>query len=147
QIEIVRVNRSRELQAGRRPRPESLAEAIAWARSAGISARRLERLLGQLRVQPVLTAHPTEAKRRTVLEKLKRISTLLMELHSPALLPVERERIVTEIRRHVTTLWQTDEVRAAALTAVDEVDNGLYFFDQTIFALAPRLEYDVRRAL
>ena len=98
-------------------------------------------------MQPVLTAHPTEAKRRTVLEKLKQISALLFALDGPVLLPGDQERIIAGIRRQIMALWQTDEVRATRLTPVNEVDNSLYFFHQTIFALAPELHRDMERAL
>jgi phosphoenolpyruvate carboxylase len=147
QKEIVRVNRQRELQAGRQPRPESIAEAIHRFKRSGVTAEQVQSLLDRLRIQPVLTAHPTEAKRRTVLEKLKRISALLVELSERQLLPMERERLVGEIRSHVTVLWQTDEVRATPLTVLDEVENGLFFFDETIFALVPLLRDSLKEAL
>src|SRR5687768_91713 len=58
QRQIVRVNRARELESGKRPRPESLADAVMRARRAGLSARALESLLEDVRIEPVLTAHP-----------------------------------------------------------------------------------------
>lgn len=147
QKEIVRVNRERELQAGRKPRPESITEAIHRFKRSGVTAEEVQNLLDSLRIQPVLTAHPTEAKRRTVLEKLKRIAELLDALGANQLLPMERKRLVHEIRSHITALWQTDEVRATPLTVLDEVENGLFFFDQTIFDLVPLLHEQVKEAL
>jgi phosphoenolpyruvate carboxylase len=147
QKEIVRVNRAREFASGAKPRAESIAEAVYWAKNAGLGSGAFQDLLRRLKVQPVLTAHPTEAKRRTVLEKLKQISALLFALDVPVLLPGDQERIIAGIRRQIVALWHTDEVRATRLTPVDEVDNSLYFFDQTIFALAPELHRDMERAL
>jgi phosphoenolpyruvate carboxylase len=120
---------------------------VAWAHDAGVDWPAFQDLVARIRIEPVLTAHPTEAKRRSVLEKLKRISTLLVQLDDAALLPSEREAMTGEIERHVTALWQTDEVRAAALTPLDEVENILFFFDQTIWDLAPLLAEDMRRAV
>ena len=147
QKEIVRVNRAREFESGAKPRAESIAEAVYWAKNAGLGSAEFQDLLRRLKVQPVLTAHPTEAKRRTVLEKLKQISALLFALDVPVLLPGDHERIIAGIRRQIIALWHTDEVRATRLTPVNEVDNSLYFFDQTIFALAPELHRDMDRAL
>ncbi|MCS6860400.1 MAG: phosphoenolpyruvate carboxylase [Abditibacteriales bacterium] len=147
QKEIVRVNRERELRAGRQPRPESITEAIHQFKRNGVTAEEVQSLLDRLRIQPVLTAHPTEAKRRTVLEKLKRIAELLDALDANQLLPIEQKRLTHEIRSHVTTLWQTDEVRATPLTVLDEVENGLFFFDQTIFDLVPLLHEQMQEAL
>ncbi len=147
QQEIVRVNRERELHPEQKPRLESIAEAVYWAKSSGISATVLRSLVRSLSIEPVFTAHPTEAKRRTVLMKLKRISALLFELRRDGVLPRERERMISEMRRHLTSLWQTDEVRATTLTPMDEVENGLFFFGETVWPLVSWLRDDLRRAI
>ncbi len=147
QKEIVRVNRERELHPEQKPRLESIAEAVYWARASGISAAGLRSLVRSLSIEPVFTAHPTEAKRRTVLMKLKRISALLFELRRDGALPREKERMTAEIRRHITSLWQTDEVRATTLTPMDEVENGLFFFGETVWPLVSWLRDDLSRAI
>jgi phosphoenolpyruvate carboxylase len=147
QKEIVRVNRQRELDSAKQPRLESIADGLYWAKKNGIRAREIQALARSLMIEPVFTAHPTEAKRRTVLVKLERISALLFELRGRDLLPREKDLITGEIRRQITALWQTDEVRAVTLTPIDEVENGLFFFSETVWPLVPWLQDDVRRAV
>ena len=141
------MNRERELHPEQKPRLESVAEAVYWAKSSGITAAGLRRLVRSLSIEPVFTAHPTEAKRRTVLMKLKRITALLFELRRDSLLPREAERFTAEIRRQIVSLWQTDEVRATALTPMDEVENGLFFFGETVWPIVSWLRDDLRRAI
>jgi phosphoenolpyruvate carboxylase len=147
QKEIVRVNRERELHPEQKPRLESVADAVYWARSSGIGSSGLRDLIRSLSIEPVFTAHPTEARRRTVLTKLKRVSALLFELRRDGLLPREAERFAAEIRRQIVSLWQTDEVRATTLTPMDEVENGLFFLGETVWPIVSWLRDDLRRAV
>src|SRR5215207_8762484 len=78
QKEIVRVNRERQVQGGRAPRTESIAEAVQILQSAGVTAGEMQRLLDRLEISPTLTAHPTEARRRSVLDKLQAIARILV---------------------------------------------------------------------
>lgn len=149
--EIIRVNRIREIKSHERgnqhPRSESIAEAIYLLHKNHISGEKVQEIINSLQIQSVITAHPTESKRRTVLDKLNRIYQLVSELGSNNLLPQENERIKREIKSHITTLWQTDEVRSTALTVLNEVENALYFFNQTIFDLIPIVYDDLKAAL
>src|SRR5205085_6633941 len=88
QKEIVRVNRERRAKTGTAPRPESIADAVLRLRDAGVSAEEMEALLGRLQISPTLTAHPTEARRRAVLDKLQSIAGALARRAFPAALPL-----------------------------------------------------------
>lgn len=145
QKEIVRVNRSRK-----GTRRESIRDAITQLKEAGLSAEDVQDLLNRIEIAPTLTAHPTEAKRKAVLDKLQSIAKLLAEKDSsPSLTdPLDGHRdSLNEIGRTLTTLWQTDEMRADQLSVEEEVRNALYFFDRTIAEVIPWLHGDLEDAL
>lgn len=145
QKEIVRVNRERKGN-----RRESLRDAIKQLREAGKTASEVQALLDRIEIEPTLTAHPTEAKRKAVLDKLQSIAQLLAESESgPSLTaPLDvRHHSLHEIERTLTTLWQTDEMRVTQLTVEEEVRNALYFFDRTIVEVVPWLHNDLEIAL
>ena len=135
--------RERSLAEPGRPRPESIAAAMRTLREAGITADAVAAFLARLRINPVLTAHPSEARRRTVLQHLRRISALIAALASSA----EREAVLADLLEEVTLLWQTDEVRISRPTPLDEVRTGLFFFDETLFDVVPRIYRDLADAL
>lgn len=147
QKEIVRVNRVRRKER----RNESIAEAIATLKGNGRTASEVQALLNRLWICPTLTAHPTEARRRVVLDKILEITMALAEeessgpdLHGP--LDVEG-RAQNALLLALTELWQTDEMRQSSLTVREEVRNALYFFERTILDVVPWLYEDLERAL
>ncbi len=153
QKEIIRVNRCRAAQDSAGRRPDSIAEAVCRLRDAGVGAERVQELLEQIKICPTLTAHPTEARRRAVLNKLYSIAGWLMERSIPSELPrLDRPlnpggAVERGLRGTLTALWQTDELRASRITVEDEVRNALYFFEQTILDVVPWLHDDLREAL
>ncbi len=148
QQEIIRINRKRAHQStDANPRKESIAEAVHELSKRGISLENVLALLRQLDIQPTLTAHPTEARRRSVMYKQKRIATLLAEMRQRQLTPDEEDSALEEIRRQISLLAITDEVRAERLTVQEEVDNGLFFLRNTIWDTLPRIYKDVHRSL
>jgi phosphoenolpyruvate carboxylase len=100
-----------------------------------------------------LTAHPTEARRRSVLDKLQAIAGALVERSVPPEVPrLDRPLNAPgsndhDVESELTALWQTDELRANPLTVTDEVTNTLYFFERSIFDVVAWLHDDLRRAL
>ncbi|MGE0454867.1 MAG: phosphoenolpyruvate carboxylase [Vicinamibacteria bacterium] len=138
--------RARESHARGEPMDESLAAALAALRDGGLAGAQVGDLLGRLELQPVLTAHPTEAKRRTVLSKLARIGDALFESERADVAPAESEACLALLREEILALWQTDDTRERQPSVLDEVRNGLYYFESTLFELAPRLERRLRRA-
>ena len=139
----VRVLREREAKAYPQPLKESIPAAISELRQMGVDEYEMGKLLEKLKIELVFTAHPTQAKRRTVLSKLRRISHALTELHERDLLPSERDKIMTAVQAEITSLWLTNRTRTAVMTVTDEVKTGLYYIDTTIWETIP----DVYRAM
>jgi phosphoenolpyruvate carboxylase len=142
----VRVLRARELGEAPKLRSESIAAAIERLREAGLPATALSAMLSDLQVEPVFTAHPTEAKRRSTRVHLRRIRGLLDALDSPGLVPRERERLLELIHSHITGLWQSDLTRPRRPTVVEEIEQGLHF-SSSLWQVVPQLCRDLDKAL
>ncbi len=125
------------LIAGSAPRPGSLAHAIGRAFDAGFEARALTEFFASAQVTPVLTAHPTEVSRKSILNCHMAIARLLDARDRMRLTPAEAAENEEALRRGVLTLWQTRMLRPAKLSVIDEVANGLSFFDSTFFTEVP----------
>ncbi|MCU0620477.1 MAG: phosphoenolpyruvate carboxylase [Gemmatimonadales bacterium] len=125
----------------------TLLQAVRSARDLGLSAEALRARLGALRIRPTITAHPTEAKRVTVLEKHRRIYRLLVDLEAPRWTPRERQAIVEAIRNEIALLWMTGELRLEKPTVEQEVYWALHFFNETLFEQVPSLQERLERAL
>ncbi|GIW73689.1 MAG: phosphoenolpyruvate carboxylase [Phycisphaerales bacterium] len=144
QLHIVRVNRQRERASATGPaRPESIDQAMERLSAQGMDARAMAELLGRLEIGPTLTAHPTEARRRTVLDKQADVAASVLRLNNPDLTPRERAETLGRMERAISLLLATDEVRAQRLDVPAEVRNGLYFLKTTIWKAVPRLVRDV----
>jgi phosphoenolpyruvate carboxylase len=139
-----RLRRRRQYEHEERMPRESLAEAFVRLEQAGVGPDELAEAARRLSLELVLTAHPTEATRRTVLAAHLRLGRLLHELDDPALSPGARAGVEAALAEEVTLLWQTDEVRSQRPRVVDEIRNGLWFFEQCLLEVAPRLLADVR---
>ncbi len=137
--ERVRTLRRRERAAGRAPVGGSVAEAVARLAAAGDDAGAIAARIGALEISPVLTAHPTEARRRTVLVALRRIYGLLDDLDDARLTPAGDAEIRRRLREEITVLWRTADLRVERPTPLDEVHSAMVFFDATIFAAMPLL--------
>ena len=147
QTHRLRVLRRREIERAGAPRVESIAEAVAAAARGGLGADDMRRLLEGCTVEPVFTAHPTEARRRTVLEKLRRMAALVEALDDPRLPPSEVAALRDRLREEIAALWLTEEIRRHAPTVLDEVRNGLFYFEQSLWEVVPRLHREMESAL
>ena len=125
----------------------SFDETLRTLRAAGVNAAQLQALLSRLCFTPVLTAHPTEAKRRVLLGAQRRIFLSNGELDNPALNPLQRDEVLEELRSQIQILWHTDEVRTHKPQVRDEIKNGLYYFRESIFQALPILYRNLERAL
>jgi len=145
----VRVLRERmeQAQADRQPMRETIASAVQALKASGMQAYEMRQMLNDLLIMPVFTAHPTEAKRRTILLKLQGLARLLHDLDYTVLLPNEEAAILDAIRETLVALWQSDENRERRPTVLDEVRQGLYFFETTLFELVPQIYRELSRAL
>jgi phosphoenolpyruvate carboxylase len=142
-----RLRRRREYEHERRVARESLADALAQLERAGVERSEIESVARTLSLELVLTAHPTEATRRSVLAAHLRLGRLLATLDDPALTPARRRRVEASLAEEVTLLWQTDEVRSRRPRVVDEIRHGLWFFEQSLVRVAELLLADYRRLL
>ena len=144
-----RVHRLRQRLDEKYPEPdsESVGEAIALLKARGVSPAQLQTLLDDLSIELVLTAHPTEARRRTVLSKLQRISDLLRQL-SPNQLPRrELDEIQAALHGEISMLWLTERARTVTPAASDEVRTGMYFVESVFWNTLPVIYDDLDQAL
>ena len=135
----VRTLRRRERAARDGLLDDSVAEAVAGLRRLGRSDDELDAILAGLHISPVLTAHPTEARRRTALIALRRCAILLERLDDPRLTPSEDREIRRRLREEITLLWRTADLRSIAPEPLDEVRTAMAVFDATLFTVVPRL--------
>ena len=138
----------RRLRASARGRiDESVASAIADLRRQGLGADGIEQLIRRLSIAPVLTAHPTEARRRTILQALRRVYRLVDRLDDPRLTPAEDAHARRRLREEITLLWHASPIRLVAPGPLDEVRSAMAIFDETLFVVTPRLYRVLEEAL
>lgn len=126
----------------------SLAMSLRRLREAGFKSSDIERALDRFHVSPVLTAHPTEVQRKSILDAERAIARLLAERDAPSGLS-SRERADNEgqIRARVVQLWQTRLLRFTKLTVADEIENALSYYQATFLEQIPRLYRDLQDSL
>jgi phosphoenolpyruvate carboxylase len=134
----IRQMRARSTAVGS-PRSGTLASTLSHARTAGFSPADLRKFFASALVSPVLTAHPTEVRRKSTIDREMEIAALLDRRERVQLTPEEFAASDEELRREVLTLWQTNLLRRTKLTVLDEVANGLSFYDYTFLHEVPRL--------
>ena len=142
----VRVLRDREQARHPEPPAESPAAAIAEMKALGFSVAQVQEALDALAVELVFTAHPSEAKRRSIRSKLRRMRHSLQELDREDLLPRERARHEADLRGELNVLWQTDFLRPARPTVLDEVERGLSIMPR-LWEAVPEVYESLRRGL
>jgi phosphoenolpyruvate carboxylase len=143
--ERIRRLRARELREAPGVRRGSLRDAVARLAHEGLDAEQVARLLRQAEIRLVLTAHPTEARRRTTIEKLARIFRVLRDLDErPGASPADAHR---RLAPTVQELWGSDELRAISPTVADEVRASLVWFQTTLAREVPAVYRDLELAL
>jgi phosphoenolpyruvate carboxylase len=135
-----RIRRRRDVEREQGVPRESLADAFRRLREAGIDDAALGEAARHVSLELVLTAHPTEATRRTILQAQARLGDLLAELDAG-------EDVVERAAEEITVLWQTDEVRPERPHVVDEIRHGLWFFEQSLLDAAEELVSVYRRSI
>src|SRR5580692_7326810 len=137
-----RIRQLRERDAGPEPVRESLAAAVTeLTRDGGLA------YLGELRVHLVLTAHPTEARRRAVVAVLRRISELLSITDDERAGAAEHAEARRGLRENIDLLWRTSQLRVKAMDPIDEVRTVMIAFDETLFRIVPAVYRELERAL
>ena len=127
------------LIAGSKPKQGSLEHTIGALQERGYSNQQLIDFLATALVSPVLTAHPTEVQRKSILNCQMMIGRLLNERDRMQLTPQEFKDNEAALQREILTLWQTRMIRSSKLSVLDEVENGLSFYDYTFLAELPHL--------
>ncbi|MGG3508420.1 phosphoenolpyruvate carboxylase [Paenibacillus sp. FSL W8-0187] len=143
----IRRKRDYERSAGESVQPGSIESAVQDLKERNITFEEVQEILESLSLELVMTAHPTEAMRRAILDIHKRIADDVMQLDNPTLTFREREQLREKLLNEVITLWQTDELRDRKPTVLDEVRNGMYYFHETLFHILPEVYQELERCL
>jgi phosphoenolpyruvate carboxylase len=143
--ERVRRLRARDASDPERPRAGSLRHVVSALHDAGATSDELAAVLNNAELRLVMTAHPTEARRRTTIDKLARVFSVLRELDERSYAPAAdaRRRLLATVQE----LWGSDDLRAAELTVADEVRGGLVHFASTLADTIPRIYRDLEEAV
>ncbi len=142
----IRVLRERTREKFPQPIGETIAAGISQLKAAGFSAADVQRAIDGVKIELVFTAHPSEAKRRSIRAKLRRMRFALQELDRPDLLPRDRSDLEERIRADLTVLWQTAFIRGEKPTVMDEVARGLSITPR-LMEVVPRVYDSLRAAL
>jgi len=139
--EDVHQNRRRRIHAlaGSPPQRGSLADALDCVASQGIDKTRLAKWLADALISPVLTAHPTEVQRKSILDCEREVARLLHWRDRGALTPDEAAEFEAGLYRQVLALWQTAMIRLTKLNVQDEIENGLAYYRYTFLGQVPKL--------
>ncbi len=146
--QVHRIRRRREYDRDPAiPPPGGILEAVIALHARGMTLEELRPLLTRLRIEPIFTAHPTEATRRTILRKEQRIAQALLDLGDRSLTPVERASLTGQVRMLITTTWQTAPYPAVRPTVADERDHVLYYLLGPLYAVLPSLLEGLEQAV
>lgn len=142
-----RVRTLREREQSGAPVSQSIAAALATLRDEHVSGDALRACLERLHIHPVFTAHPSEARRRTVLHHLERADAELSQLDDPRATPRMRAALLDALRERITIIWQTAEARIERPTVLDEVQSTLYILAGTVYDVVPLICNSLEDAL
>jgi phosphoenolpyruvate carboxylase len=142
----IRVLRDRVREKYPQPIGETIAAGIMQLKAAGFSAADVQRAIDTVKIELVFTAHPSEAKRRSIRSKLRRMRHALQEVERADMLPRDRADLEVQIRAELTVLWQTAFIRGEKPTVMDEVSRGLSITPR-LLEVVPRVYDSLREAL
>ena len=135
--------RRHHLSVGSGAQPGGLAATVEQLTAAGVAGDRIAEVIGDLEVSPVITAHPTEVRRKTILDVLSKIGALLDRLDRLDDHDARRDGIRRELEARVLTLWQTAILRLSKLRVSDEINESLRYYEASLFETVPRLTTDL----
>lgn len=139
--------RRRAVRAGRHMWKGSFHDILMALKEDGVGMEELSPMLANLRFMPVITAHPSEAKRRTIKGALRHLFLSLEELDDPRVTGMFKDEVLAQISNQIQVLWKTDEVRTNKLEVRDEIREGLSYFPQSLFQASVVAYRNFRRAL
>lgn len=138
--------RRAHLLAGSSSQPGSIAHALGQLDNMGITGRQVREFLDEALISPVLTAHPTEVQRKSILDAEQQIARLLAQRDNP-LTPRESQHNTEALRASITILWQTRMLRNSKLTVADEINNALSYYRITFLRELPALYADIEEEI
>jgi phosphoenolpyruvate carboxylase len=147
--EVHRIRRKRHYESlpDHAPQKGSIEEIALKLSARGITPPEIQKCFDHLSIEIVLTAHPTEAQRQTILTKLLRIALFLIDHERARLTPAEETQFQERIYGEIEALWQTEEIRRRRVSPTDEAENGLFYLDQVLFDRVPRTLKKLEREL
>jgi len=141
------IHRMDRLKRGFESWEGSFDQTLREFKDSEIDITKLQKMMDTLHYSPVFTAHPTEAKRRSKLEAMRRIFNTLLDLQLYKGSSIARDEIIDKLQAQILILWRTDEVRLKKPTVIDEVENGLYYFRTSLFKAVPEVYKDLEKAI
>lgn len=138
--------RRRQQRSGKPLWTGSFEEALRGFRSQDIGPAQLQTVLDNLLYNPVITAHPTESKRHTIMQTLRRIFLTSQQLDDPHLSKEEREETIQLLETQIQTLWNTDEVRSQRPNVAAEIRHCIYYFQDSLFQAVPLMYREMETA-
>ncbi len=145
---VHRVRRRRQyMHDSSTPQPGGMSDCFQKLKARGVTLPQALELLGQVRIEPVFTPHPTESTRRTILRQQQRIARLLLRRLDPSLTPPEQLAITEHLRSELTTAWQTAENSRERLTVADEREHVLFFLVEVVYEVIPAFYEEIEASL
>ena len=145
--QVHRIRRQRAWDAGERAQPESLEAVFRQLRERGLPWHELQPLLDDILIEPVLTAHPTEATRRSILEKEQRMAQYLVQRFDSGQPKRVLDRLLDRVRMELTIAWQTAEQAAVRPTVADEAEHAHYYLANVLYRVVPVLHEHLAEAV
>lgn len=146
--EVHRIRRLRERQRyGESPEMEGLEAAFRELRDSGYDPQALQALIDDTLIEPVFTAHPTEATRRTILEKQQRIIRALTDRLDPSMTPAEERAALNVVTQEVSSAWQTEEHPGMRPSVADELEHVLFYLTDIVYPIVPAFYEEVEACL
>lgn len=139
--------RRRQAERGDHHWPGSFHDTLLVLKQSGVTPEKLQVLLDTLLYLPVLTAHPTEAKRRTVKGALRNVFLTHERLDDPRARGYFRREVLERLQSQIQLLWKTDDIRARSMGVLDEIDAGLFYFPLSLFQATTRVYRNFERSL
>jgi len=141
------LQRRRLRRAGRALWTGSFERTLEDFHKENITGKQLQKILSQLDYRPVITAHPTESKRHTIMEAQRRIFVTSEQLDDTRLSREEREKIILSLESKIQTLWKTDEIRSQRPQVTGEIRHGIYYFQDSLFQAMPAMYRELEQAI
>jgi phosphoenolpyruvate carboxylase len=140
-------HRRRQIEKNKHYWRGSFHDTLLAFKQSGVTAEQLQPMLDDLHYLPVMTAHPTEAKRRTVRGALRSVFISHEKLQNTGIKGYFREEVLDRLQNKIQLLWKTDEVRAHSMGVIDEIDSGMFYFPLSLFEATAQVYRNLQRAL